>query len=180
MLSLPSQREREVLITTRTPGAFEGRKGKQFLGKRELGATSYPSHPPSPLPRPGSRPGALTLLLQAGLVADGGPQLQAGAVGQGAGLSAHHHAQARLLEDVAVVVVGVAHGPAAQVALGLLLVAAVDEAHVAVGPLTEVVEVGRLLGGRTKGKDGRADQAPAGHITLFIFPKHIRIKTGSF
>lgn len=87
----------------------------------------------------------LTLLLQPSLVADGRPQAQAGAVGQGAGPGAQHHAQARLLEDVAVVVVGVAHGPAAQVALRLLLVAAIDEAHVAVGPLAEVVEVGRLL-----------------------------------
>lgn len=42
-------------------------------------------------------------------------------------------------------VVGVAHGPAALVALRLLLIAAVDEAHVAVGPLSEVVEVDWLL-----------------------------------
>ena len=92
-------------------------------------------------------------MLKPRLVADGGPQLQAGAVGEGAGPGAHHHTQARLLEDVAVVVVGVAHGPAAQVALGLLLVAAVDEAHIAVGPFAEVVEVGRLLerGGRGRG-----------------------------
>lgn len=54
-------------------------------------------------------------------------------------------------------VVGVAHGPAAQVALRLLLVAAVDEAHVAVGPLAEAVEVRRLLevqGERVKPKPG--------------------------
>jgi hypothetical protein len=47
---------------------------------------------------------------------------------------------------VTVVVVGVAHGPAAQVALRLPLLAAVDEAHVAVGPLPKVVKVGWLLG----------------------------------
>ncbi|KAL0622991.1 hypothetical protein AAY473_006580 [Plecturocebus cupreus] len=79
------------------------------------------------------------------LVTDGRPQLQAGTVGQSAGLRAHHHAQARLLEDEAVVVVGVAHGPAAQVTLRLLLIAAVDEAHVAIRPLSELVEEGQLL-----------------------------------
>lgn len=100
--------------------------------------------------RPRPRPRGLTLLLQPRLVADGRPQLQAGAIGQGAGLRTHHHAQAGLLEDVAVVVVGVAHGPAAQVALRLLLIAAVDEAHVAIRPLAEVVEVGWLLDRRTK------------------------------
>ena len=136
---------------------------------------SWPQGHPTP-----SRRWALTLLFQARLVADGGPQLQAGAVGQGAGPSAQHHAQARLLEDVAVVVVGVAHGPAAQVALGLLLVAAVDEAHVAVGPLAEVVEVGRLLEGARKGRTGEPTKRKPDPSGLSFLPKHLRIKTGSF
>lgn len=49
-------------------------------------------------------------------------------------------------------VVGVAHGPSAQVALRLLLVAAIDEAHVAIRPLAEVVKVGWLL--ESAQKDG--------------------------
>lgn len=102
----------------------------------------------------------LTLLLQPSLVADGRPQLQARAVGQGAGPRTHHHAQARLLEDVAIVVVGVAHGPATQVALRLLLVAAIDEAHVAIRPLAEAVEVGWLL-----------DRCTEGWAVKFIQPK---------
>lgn len=51
-------------------------------------------------------------------------------------------------------VVGVAHGPAAQVALSLLLLAAVDEAHVTIGPLPEVVKVGWFLG-----KDDQQERA---------------------
>lgn len=94
---------------------------------------------PSPWPR------VLTLLFQPCLVADGWPQLQAGTIGQGAGLCTHHHTQARLLKDVAIVVVGVAHGPATQVTLSLLLIAAVDEAHVAIRPFSELVEEGQLL-----------------------------------
>ena len=44
-----------------------------------------------------------------------------------------------LLEDVDVVVVGVAHGPARGVLLGLLRRGGVDEAAVAVGPLLVLV-----------------------------------------
>lgn len=99
-------------------------------------------------PHPGP---ALTLLLQPGFVADGGAQLQAGAIRQGTGPGTHHHTQAGLLENVAVVVVGVTHGPAAQVALCLLLVAAVDEAHVAIRPFAEVVEVPWRLESAQKG-----------------------------
>lgn len=92
------------------------------------------------------RAGALlTLLLLPGLVADGWPQVDLAALGDRAVAAAHHHAQAGLLEDAGVVVVGVAHGPAAQVALRLLLVAAVDETHVAVRPLAEAVKVSWLL-----------------------------------
>lgn len=85
-------------------------------------------------------------MLQTSLVADGWPQLQVRAILQGAGACAHHHAQAGLFEDVAIVVIGVAHGPAAQVALSFLLLTAVDEAHVAIRPLPEVVEVSWFLG----------------------------------
>lgn len=42
-------------------------------------------------------------------------------------------------------VVGVAHGPAAEVSLGVLLLAGVDEPHVAVGPFLEGIEVLGLL-----------------------------------
>lgn len=72
-------------------------------------------------------------------------------------------------------VVGVAHGPAAQVALGLLVVAAVDEAHIAVGPLAEAVEVRRLLEGRGEWMKPKPDT-----LCFSFFPKHIRIKTGYF
>lgn len=92
-------------------------------------------------------------MLQPGLVTDGWPQLQVRAILQGASACTHHHAQAGLLEDVAIVVVGVAHGPATQVALSLLLLAAVDEAHVAIRPLPEVVKVGWFLG-----KDGKQNR----------------------
>lgn len=131
----------ENINNSSTPDPFKRTEGPLLDGGNS-GLQGHP-HP---------RPGGLTLLLQPRLVADGRPQLQAGAIGQGTGLRTHHHAQAGLLEDVAVVVVGVAHGPAAQVALRLLLVAAIDEAHVAIRPLAEVVEVGWLLDRRTQGR----------------------------
>lgn len=97
----------------------------------------------------------LTLLLLPSLVAYGGAQLQPGAAGQSTAPGTHHHTQAGLLEDLAVVVVGVAHGPAAEVPLRVLLLARVDEPHVAIGPLLEGVEVLGLLqrdrsGGRAR------------------------------
>lgn len=87
----------------------------------------------------------LTLLLLPRLVTDGGPQLQPGTSGQGTAPRAHHDPQAGLLQDLAVVVIGVAHGPAAQVPLCILLLAGVDEAHVAVRPLLEGIEALGLL-----------------------------------
>lgn len=122
----------------------------------------------------------LLLLLHPRLVADGRSQLQTGAVGQGAAPRTHHHAQARLLEDVAVVVVGVAHGPAAQVALRLLLVAAVDEAHVAVGPLAEAVEVGWLLERRTAGGAVRLIKPKPGTSRFLFCPSTLESRGSLF
>lgn len=90
-------------------------------------------------------PSLLTLLLLSSLVTYGGAQLQPGTAGQGTAPGAHHHPQAGLLEDLAVVVVGVTHGPAAEVPLRILLLTGVDEAHVAIRPLLEGIEVLGLL-----------------------------------
>lgn len=62
---------------------------------------------------------SLTLLFLPGFVTDGGSQVDLAALLGGAIPAAHHHSQARLLEDAGIVVVGVPHGPAAQVALGV-------------------------------------------------------------
>lgn len=92
------------------------------------------------------RAGALlTLLLLPGLVADGWPQVDLAALGDRAVAAAHHHAQAGLLEDAGVVVVGVAHGPAAQVALCVPVVGAVDVFLVGIGPLLEPVRLFHVL-----------------------------------
>ena len=82
-----------------------------------------------------------TLLLLPRLVADGGPDgdLRA-ALLVDAALAADEDAEAALLEDGDVVVVGVAHGPARGVLLRLLRRGRVDEAAVPVGPLLEGVE----------------------------------------
>lgn len=98
----------------------------------------------------------LTLLLLPSLVAYGRAKLQPGSAGQGAAPGAHHHPQAGLLQDLAVVVVGVAHGPATEVSLRVLLVAGVDEPHVAIGPFLEGVEVLGLL---WRGKRGWESEA---------------------
>ena len=60
------------------------------------------------------------LLFLAGLVADGGPEVHLVTVGKSTPHGAHQHAQAGLLEDVDVVVVGVPHRPARGVPLGFL------------------------------------------------------------
>lgn len=92
------------------------------------------------------RAGALlTLLLLPGLVADGWPQVDLAALGDRAVAAAHHHAQAGLLEDAGVVVVGVAHGPAAQVALCVPVVGAVDVFLVGIRPLLEPVRLFHVL-----------------------------------
>ena len=87
----------------------------------------------------------LTLLLLPGLVADGWPQVDLAALGDRAVAAAHHHAQAGLLEDAGVVVVGVAHGPAAQVALCVPVVGAVDVFLVGIRPLLEPVRLFHVL-----------------------------------
>ena len=56
-------------------------------------------------------------------------------------LGADQHPEARLLQDEGVVVVGVAHGPAADVAAPILLLRVVDVAAVTVGPGLELVEL---------------------------------------
>lgn len=108
------------------------------------------------LGHPDSPRAPLTLLLLPSLVAYSGAKLQPGSAGQSAAPGAHHHPQAGLLEDLAVVVVGVAHSPAAEVSLSILLLAGVDEPHVAVGPFLEGIEVLVLLRQGKRGWERRA------------------------
>ena len=90
-------------------------------------------------------PPSLTKLLAPGLVANGGSQMHALPVLLHAPRRADEHAQARLLEDVDVVVVGVAHGPVAHVLARLLALLAVDVLAVTVGPLLELLHCHVLL-----------------------------------
>ena len=87
---------------------------------------------------------ALTELLLARLVADGGSELDAGAGLGDACAAADEDAQARLLEDVHVVVVGVAHRPAARVTPRVLALPRVHEATVPVRPVLPVVVLRQL------------------------------------
>lgn len=91
------------------------------------------------------------MLFLPSLVADGGPQLQLGAVRQRAAAAADHHSQAGLLQNLAVVVIGVAHGPAAQVPLRVLVLTAVNVPHVAVRPFLESVVLFNVLCQSQKG-----------------------------
>ena len=61
------------------------------------------------------------MLFLPSLVTDGGSELQAGPVGERTASGANYNSQTRLLEDLAVVVVGVSHGPARQMPLGILI-----------------------------------------------------------
>lgn len=63
----------------------------------------------------------LTLLFLPGLIADGWAELQPRAVRQTAAAGADDHAQTGLLQDLAVVIVGVPHGPSRQVPLSVLV-----------------------------------------------------------
>lgn len=56
-------------------------------------------------------------------------------------LGADQNAQTALLQNVHVVVVRVAHGPAGNVLLGLLVVQRIDVPHMPVAPLVELVEL---------------------------------------
>lgn len=81
------------------------------------------------------------MLLLPGLVANRRPEVHPVSAGQYASQGADEHSQAALLEYVHVVIVGVPHGPARRVSLGLLGVGGVDQATVAVGPLGKGVEL---------------------------------------
>lgn len=81
----------------------------------------------------------ITLLLLPGLIANGWPEMHPFSVGQGAPQGTHQDPQATLLQYVDVVVVGIPHGPAGGVPLGLLVVGSVDEPAVTVGPFGEGV-----------------------------------------
>lgn len=83
----------------------------------------------------------LALLLAPRLIAYGRAQIDLGAVGQRAMLRADKYTQAALLQDVHIVIVGVAHCPAGDVLLGLLVVHRIDQTHMPIAPLTELVEL---------------------------------------
>lgn len=83
----------------------------------------------------------LALLFASRLVAYSRTQIDLGSIGQIAVLRADQHAQAALLQDVHVVVVRIPHGPAGYMLLGLLVVHRVDQAHMSIAPLAELVEL---------------------------------------
>lgn len=87
----------------------------------------------------------LTLLLLAGFITNGRPQLEFGAVCQCAVSWANHDAQARFLQDLTVVVVGVAHGPAAQVSLCVFVFGTVYVPNITICPLLKCIVLLRVL-----------------------------------
>ncbi len=92
----------------------------------------------------------LTDLFLPGLVADGGSEVDPRTALSHAVPAAHEDAEARLLEDVHVVVVGVAHGPAGRVTSRVLAVAHVHVAAVAVRPVLERVVLRQLWATRRR------------------------------
>lgn len=81
----------------------------------------------------------LTLLFLSCFVADSRSELEFASVSQRAVSAADYHAEAGLLENLTVVVVGVPHGPSAQVPLCVLILAGVDVTNIPVRPLLESV-----------------------------------------
>ena len=105
----------------------------------------------------------LALLLPACLVTDGRSEVDLSAVGQLAAGRADQHAQAALLENVHIVVVGVSHGPSGGVLLGLLTGRRVDEPTVAVSPVLEVI---KLIDVQDPGHDGVVNVPVHGDLAL--------------
>lgn len=85
-----------------------------------------------------------TLLFLPGLVANGRSQVDLIPRVQDAPVRAEEDPQTGFLEDLDVVVVGVAHGPAGAVPPGLLAVRPVHEPDVAVHPVVELIIAGHL------------------------------------
>lgn len=83
----------------------------------------------------------LTLLFFPGFVANMRPQMDSGAqlFIYNASLIANHDTQTRLLQDVNVVIVCVAHRPTWCVASGLLIVSSIDAPTMTVGPFVEII-----------------------------------------
>lgn len=88
-----------------------------------------------------------TLLFLACLVADGRPQVHLFAVGQGAAHGTHQNSQTRLLEDMHVVVVCVAHCPSWRVTLCFLAGRRIHQPAVSVCPLLPPVVLADLYTG---------------------------------
>ena len=84
---------------------------------------------------------------------------------------AYEHAETGLLEYVDVVVVGVAHGPAAGVSSGVLTVPAVHTPAVTSRPQAETVRAGRL-GTHVVEMSGLVPDPPENcHLTVKKLPK---------
>lgn len=94
---------------------------------------------------------ALLYLLPARFITNRGPEIDLFAVGQAASRRADEHAEAALLQDVYVVVVGVAHRPARGVFLGLLAEWRVHEATVAIRPVLKVIKLAGVQDARHHG-----------------------------
>lgn len=87
----------------------------------------------------------LTLLFLASFITNGRPQLESGAVCQCTISGANHDAQARFLQDLTVVVVGVAHGPTTQVALRVFVFGTIYVPNITICPLLKRVVLLRVL-----------------------------------
>lgn len=98
---------------------------------------------------------SLTLLLLASFVTYGRSKLQLGSIRQSAVSGTCHHSEARLLEDLAVVVVSVAHRPSTEMPLCIFILTTVDEPHIAIWPLLEGIKVFGLLHQRQMDKKKR-------------------------
>lgn len=70
------------------------------------------------------------------------------AILQGAIVVAHEHAQARFLQNVHVVIVGVAHGPATRVAASILTVERIHKFGMSFGPFLKIIVFRHLSKGR--------------------------------
>lgn len=82
---------------------------------------------------------AFPLLLLPCFVTDGRSLIDLLPIEQRAIVGTNYHSQAGLLQDVAVVVVGVTHGPSALMSLRILILGAVNKFHVGIRPFLETI-----------------------------------------
>lgn len=120
-------------------------------------------------------PPILTLLLLSSLITDSRPKLKFRPIRQDAVSGTHHHTKAGFLEDLAIVVVGVAHGPTAKMSLCIFIFNGIDISQIPIRPLLERIKVFGLLHRRQIHERKEGGKGNRCRIYLYTTKTHVSI-----